>query len=69
LDAPQDYLSDDIAQRVGLFLEDRANQHSGEPFFLFVSHPAAHTLIQSRTDDEAYFKKIQLVRMSEVLVR
>lgn len=57
LDPPQDYLSDDIAQRVGVFLEKRATQHAQEPFFLYVAHPAAHTPIQSRSDDEAYFAK------------
>jgi arylsulfatase A-like enzyme len=57
LEPQQDYLSDDIAQRVGIFLEKRATQHAGEPFFLYVAHPAAHTPIESRADDEAYFKQ------------
>ncbi|NJL19247.1 MAG: sulfatase-like hydrolase/transferase, partial [Bdellovibrionaceae bacterium] len=56
LDAPQDYLSDHIAQRVGLFLEQRATQHPAEPFFLYVAHPAAHSPIQSRADDQAHFE-------------
>jgi arylsulfatase A-like enzyme len=57
LEPQQDYLSDDIAQRVGVFLEKRATQHAGEPFFLYVAHPAAHTPIESRADDETYFKQ------------
>lgn len=57
LSPQQDYLSDDVAQRVGVFLEARTTQHAGEPFFLYVAHPAAHSPIQSRKDDEAYFKK------------
>jgi len=53
----QDYLSDDVAQRVNRFLEDRAIHHAGEPFFLYLAHPAAHGPIQSRADDLAYFEK------------
>lgn len=53
----QDYLSDDVAQRVCVFLEERAGKPGAEPFFLYVAHPAAHTPIQSRKDDETYFKK------------
>jgi arylsulfatase A-like enzyme/predicted GH43/DUF377 family glycosyl hydrolase len=52
----QDYLSDDVAQRVNLFLEDRA-KHPDKPFFLYFAHPAAHGPIQSRADDLAYFKE------------
>lgn len=53
----QDYLSDDVAQRVNRFLDDRATNHSDKPFFLYLAHPAAHGPIQSRADDEAYFKE------------
>jgi arylsulfatase A-like enzyme/predicted GH43/DUF377 family glycosyl hydrolase len=53
----QDYLSDDIAQRTNLFLEDRANNYPDEPFFLYLAHPACHEPIESRTDDLAYFQK------------
>jgi len=53
----QDYVCDDVAQRVNLFLADRAKNHSDEPFFLCLSHPACHTPIQSREDDLAYFKE------------
>jgi len=52
-----DYLSDDIAQRVNRFLDDRAASHPSEPFFLYLAHPAAHTPIESRADDEAYFQQ------------
>lgn len=52
-----DYLSDDIAQRVNRFLGDRAAHHPSEPFFLYLAHPAAHTPIESRADDEAYFRQ------------
>ena len=52
-----DYLSDDVAQRVNRFLEDRARHHASEPFFLYLAHPAAHGPIQSRADDLAYFKE------------
>jgi len=53
----QDYLSDDVAQRVNRFLDDRASNHSDEPFFLYVAHPACHGPVQSRADDLAYFTK------------
>jgi arylsulfatase A-like enzyme len=53
---PQDYLSDDIAQRVNQFLTARATKKSGQPFFLYVAHPACHQPVQSRADDLAYFK-------------
>ncbi|NQV34423.1 MAG: sulfatase-like hydrolase/transferase, partial [Phycisphaeraceae bacterium] len=53
----QDYLSDDVAQRVNRFLDDRASQHPDTPFFLYLAHPAAHGPIQSRADDLAYFEK------------
>ncbi len=53
----QEYLSDDIAQRTNLFLEDRANNHPNEPFFLYLAHPACHGPIESRADDLAYFKE------------
>jgi arylsulfatase A-like enzyme len=53
----QDYLSDDVAQRVNRFLDDRAGNHPDTPFFLYLAHPAAHGPIQSRADDLAYFKK------------
>jgi arylsulfatase A-like enzyme len=53
----QDYLSDDVAQRVNRFLEDRAKNHSDKPFFLYLAHPAAHGPIQSRKDDLAYFER------------
>lgn len=52
-----DYLCDDVAARVNRFLEDRAARPSGKPFFLYLAHPAAHTPIQSRADDEGHFKK------------
>jgi arylsulfatase A-like enzyme len=52
-----DYLSDDVAQRVNRFLEDRASNHSDKPFFLYLAHPAAHGPVQSRADDLAYFEK------------
>jgi arylsulfatase A-like enzyme/dienelactone hydrolase len=57
LDPAQDYLSDDIAARVNRFLEQRATKHAGEPFFLYLAHPAAHQPIQARADDLAYFKQ------------
>ena len=57
LDPAPDYLSDDIAERVNRFLTRRAAQHAAEPFFLYVSHPAAHQPIQSRTDDLAHFQQ------------
>jgi arylsulfatase A-like enzyme len=57
LSPQQDYLSDDIAQRTNLFLEDRANNHKDEPFFLYLAHPACHGPIESRADDRAYFKE------------
>ena len=53
----QDYLSDDVAQRVNRYLENRATNHPDKPFFLYLAHPAAHGPIQSRKDDLAYFKK------------
>jgi arylsulfatase A-like enzyme len=53
----QDYLSDDVAQRVNRYLEDRAANHPDKPFFLYLAHPAAHGPIQSRKDDLAYFEK------------
>jgi arylsulfatase A-like enzyme len=53
----QDYLCDDVAQRVNAFLEERAGRHSGKPFFLYLAHPAAHGPIQSRADDLSYFEK------------
>jgi arylsulfatase A-like enzyme len=53
----QDYVSDDVAQRVNLFLADRAKHHAGEPFFLYVSHPACHSPIEPRKDDLAYFEE------------
>ncbi len=56
LSPQQDYLSDDIAQRVNVFLEDRTNNHPDEPFFLYLAHPACHTPVESRADDLAYFK-------------
>ena len=52
----QDFLCDDVAQRVNLFLADRAKNHPHEPFFLYVAHPACHAPIQPRADDLAYFK-------------
>lgn len=55
LEPAQDYLSDDISQRVNVFLEGRATQHPDQPFFLYLAHPAAHGPIQSRNDDLAYF--------------
>lgn len=51
----EDYLSDDVAQRVNLFLEEQAGKPSGKPFFLYLAHPAAHGPVQSREDDLAYF--------------
>lgn len=57
LNPQQDYLSDDISQRVNKFLEERASKHFDKPFFLYLAHPAAHTPIQSRADDLAYFKE------------
>lgn len=51
----QDYLSDDMAQRVNLFLEERARMYSDQPFFLYFAHPAAHGPVESRADDLAYF--------------
>lgn len=53
----QDYLSDDVAQRVNRFLEERATKHSDQPFFLYLAHPAAHGPIESRADDLVYFEK------------
>ncbi len=53
----KDYLSDDVAQRVNRFLEDRAHNHAGDPFFLYLAHPAAHGPVQSRADDLAYFEE------------
>ncbi|MCH2208341.1 MAG: sulfatase [Lentisphaerales bacterium] len=57
LNPQEDYLSDDMAQRVNRFLEDRASRPSDKPFFLYFAHPAAHKPIQSRKDDLDYFKK------------
>jgi len=57
LDPRQDYLSDDIAQRVNVYLEDRAAKHKDKPFFLYLAHPSAHAPIQSRADDRAYFEE------------
>jgi arylsulfatase A-like enzyme len=57
LSPQQDYLSDDIAQRTNVFLEDRANNHPDEPFFLYLAHPACHSPIESRADDLSYFEK------------
>lgn len=51
----EDYLSDDMAPRVNRFLERRTRQHPDEPFFLYLAHPAVHTPIESRADDQAYF--------------
>jgi arylsulfatase A-like enzyme len=53
----QDYLSDDVAQRVNKFLEERTSKHSDKPFFLYFAHPAAHGPIESRADDLAYFQE------------
>ena len=53
----QDYLSDDIAQRTNVFLEDRAKNHPDEPFFLYLAHPACHDPVESRADDLDYFQK------------
>ncbi|MFC2175349.1 sulfatase-like hydrolase/transferase [Bacteroidota bacterium] len=53
----QENLSDDIAQRVNVFLEDRTNNHPDEPFFLYLAHPACHTPVEARADDLAYFKE------------
>ena len=53
----QDYVSDDVAQRVNLFLAERAENHPDEPFFLYLSHPACHTPIEPREDDLAYFEE------------
>ncbi|AQT68391.1 Arylsulfatase [Anaerohalosphaera lusitana] len=53
----QDYLSDDIAARVNRFLEERVADDEDKPFFLYLAHPAAHSPIQSRADNLAYFKK------------
>ena len=53
----QDYLCDDIAQRVSLFLEDWAEHRPDTPFFLYLAHPACHSPIQSRNDDLAYFRQ------------
>ncbi len=55
LNPQEDYLCDDVAQRVNLFLEEQAGNPSGKPFFLYLAHPAAHGPIQSRKDDLAYF--------------
>jgi len=55
LDPPEAYLCDDIAGRVNRFLENQVNSPSSKPFFLYLSHPAAHSPIQSRKDDLAYF--------------
>ena len=52
-----EYLCDDIAQRVNRFLEARASKHPRKPFFLYLAHPAAHSPIESRADDEAYFEE------------
>jgi len=57
LSPPQNYLSDDIAQRTNLFLEDRAKNHKDEPFFLYLAHPACHGPVQSREDDRTYFEE------------
>lgn len=57
IDPQENYLSDDIARRVNRFLERRADKYPDEPFFLYLAHPAAHSPIQSRKDDLAYFKK------------
>jgi arylsulfatase A-like enzyme len=53
----QDYLSDDVTQRANVFLTDRAKNHPGKPFFLYVAHPACHGPVESRADDLAYFKE------------
>ena len=55
LDPPEEYLCDDIAGRVNRFLEQQVNAPDDKPFFLYLAHPAAHTPIQSRKDDLAYF--------------
>lgn len=52
----QDYLCDDIAQRVNRFLERQVQAAAEKPFFLYLAHPAAHGPIQSRADDLAHFK-------------
>jgi len=57
----QDYLSDDIAQRVNMFLEERANNHPDEPFFLYLAHPACHGPVESRADDLAHFKQKAMI--------
>lgn len=57
LSPQQNYLSDDVAQRTNVFLEDRAKNHPDVPFFLYLAHPACHTPIESRADDLAYFEK------------
>jgi len=53
----EDYLSDDIAQRVNRFLSERATKHADEPFFLYLAHPACHTPLEARADDKDYFKE------------
>lgn len=57
LSPPQNYLSDDIAHRTNIFLEERVNNHPDEPFFLYLAHPACHDPVESRADDLAYFEK------------
>jgi len=52
-----DFLCDDMAQRVNRFLERHVKAQPDKPFFLYLAHPAAHTPIQSRADDRAYFQK------------
>jgi len=52
----EDYLSDDMAQRVNKFLAERASTHADKPFFLYFAHPAAHSPVQSRADDLNYFQ-------------
>jgi arylsulfatase A-like enzyme len=52
----EDYLSDDMAQRVNRFLADRVANHADEPFFLYFAHPACHTPLEARADDKNYFK-------------
>lgn len=51
----ENYLTDDLTAQALDYLEEKAKDTSGKPFFLYFSHFAVHTPYQGKTDEINYF--------------
>ena len=54
---PHDYfLTDDLTDRAIRMIRDRAASRPGQPFFLYMAHPAAHAPLVAKADDIARYR-------------